>query len=276
MIAGSNPPDPRCISNHQTICVDAVGRRDGRTYNMVTWAESANTGKKSAGSTYQWAYDANNRFMNGSFYRIRSTAAADPTSSGSGTCVENDATLQIGCLADSNSCSLGFAGRASSSTFPDTGGTGTINPVKALAINGGGGYVPPFTPASVSSDSNLYLENLLASSGTLYPLARRLYVATLYGLSNMGGGEQELFKCFGTAAITNAAIASNGFVPLSSGPCCLDYPETNPTATPPPNVRGGGNVALPGCGLPSPNVDACQTANTQPVTTSGNPVPACP
>jgi hypothetical protein len=92
----------------------------------------------------------------------------------------------------------------------------------------------------------------------------------------MGGGEQELFKCFGTDEITNAAIATNGFVPLSSGPCCLDYPETNSTATPLPSVRGGGNVALPGCGLPSPNVDACQTANTWPVTISGNRVPACP
>jgi len=280
----SNPPDPRCIAAASQTCVDTVGKRDGRTYNMVTWAESANTGTKNAGGTYQWAFDANNRFMNASFYRIRASSAADPSATGSGICVEDDDTLDIGCLSDSNPCSIGFGGRASSSTFGDTASLGTLTPLKALALNGGGasGYVPPFTPPSVSSDADLYLENLL-SSGTQYPLARRLWVSTMYGTSNMGGTEEELFKCFATASITNTAVTTNGFVAvpaitdslgnhLTAGPECVDYPESNGTSTPAPNVQGPGPVALGGCSSGSANVDACQVAASRPVDIAGNPV----
>ena len=281
IVDGSNPPDPRCIAAASQTCVDTVGRRDGRTFNMVTWAESANTGKKNTGGTYQYAFDANNRFMNGSFYRIRASGAANPSNSGTGICVEDDDTLDIGCLSDSNPCTIGYAGRASSALFGDIASTtGTVAPTKALALNGGSGFVPPFTPASVNADQDLYLENLLATSGTQYPLARRLYVSTIYGTSNMGGGEEELYKCYATASITNSAITSNGFVAvpaltdnqghhLTSGPECVDYPESAGTSTPAPNVQGPGAVALGGCTSGAANVDACQAAASRPVDING-------
>ncbi len=280
VVASSSPPDPRCTASQSQTCIDTVGQRDGRTYNQVTIAESANAGGKSAGGTYQFAFDANNRFMTGSFYRVRSTTAADSTNTGTGICQQNDDTSQIGCLTDSDPCSIGFAGRESAQSFPDTGAS-TSAPLKALSLNGGLGFVPPFTPSTVSADQDLYLENLLTVGQTVYPLARRLYVSTQYGFgSNMAGGEKELAQCYATNGIVTPAITGNGFVAVpannghSAGVECIDYIESGTSTTSPaPNVQGPGAVAFPGCNLGiATNNDACQGA-TAPIDSFGNAVP---
>jgi hypothetical protein len=293
VLQGSNPPDPRCVSAPSTTCIDTVGRRDGRTFNMITIAESANLAtNKRAGQTYQWAFDANNRFMQASYYRVRGALSADPTSSGTGICQEGDDTLDIGCLSDSNNCTIGFAGRSSSSDFNDTPAQiGTLDTTKALAINGGGGFVPPFTPSSVSSDQNLYLENLLNVGQTEYPLARRLYLSTIYGFGdhsaaapatgNLGGGELELARCYATNAFMNGAITNNGFVTIPAnngvgtpGVECIDYNEAGTsTSSPAPNVQGSGAVAFPGCNLGLTNNDACTALSSRPTDVNGSVVP---
>ena len=282
VVAQSSPPDPRCIASQSQTCIDTVGQRDGRTYNQVTIAESAAAGTKNAGGTYQFAFDANNRFMSGSFYRVRSTPLADSTNTGSGICQQNDDTSQIGCLTDADTCSIGYAGRESAQSFPDTGAP-TSAPLKALALNGGSGFVPPFAPTSAAQpDADLFLENLLTAGQTVYPLARRLYVATQYGFgSNMAGGEKELAQCYATNGIVTPAITGNGFVAVpannghSAGVECIDYKENGASnASPAPNVQGPGAVALPGCALATitTNNDACQGASA-PTDSFGGAVP---
>ncbi|HVV51568.1 MAG TPA: hypothetical protein VHO06_18000 [Polyangia bacterium] len=263
--AGSaSNPDPRCITANTTKCADLTGRPDGRQYNLATVVVATQVNSLQRGTTpFQYALDANKRILNGSFYRIHAAAAGagnvpNPGQGTTGLCKENDDTSQIGCLTDSDPCSVGYAGRESAQSFPGTGSPVTPQPdtLKGLAVNG----TPPFTPASVSSDPDLALKNLLAAPGTtpFYPLARRLYFNTIYGFSNLQGGENELAQCYGNNNIIGPAISSHGFVAIPGGVQCLDYPEesTN-TGTPAPNVQGSGNVALGGCNLGLTGQNAC-------------------
>ena len=270
--------DPRCISNNQNHCFDVVGKPDGRQYNLpVVVAQTQFTGTyqkyKQAGSTYQFAVDVNGRPMSGGFYRVHAQTAGvhnvpDATAGTTGICQENDDTSQIGCLTDSDPCSVGYAGREAAKAYPGLGtpAVATSEPLKALAVNG----TPPFTPDAVAiaatggfstgaSNPDLALKNLLAPSGTLplYGLSRRLYFNTIFGFSNLQGGEKELAECFATNSIIGTAISGHGFVAIPGGVQCLDYPEQQGTSSPAPNVQGSGNVALGGCASASAGTDAC-------------------
>jgi hypothetical protein len=104
------------------------------------------------------------------------------------------------------------------------------------------------------------LKNLLQPSGTtpIYPLARRLYLSTIYGFSNLLGGEQELTECFANNAIIGPAITSHGLVAVPGGVQCLDHPEKSATTVAPlANTQGKGKVALPGCNLGLAGRNAC-------------------
>jgi hypothetical protein len=263
--AGSSAsPDPRCITANTTKCADLTGRPDGRQYNLATVVAASQIPTAQRGTTpFQYAFDANKRIMTGSFYRIHSTTAGasnvpDPTVGQTGLCQENDDTSQIGCLTDSDPCSIGYAGRESAKSYPGVGTPAVPQtaPLKALAVNG----TPPFTPASISADPDAALKNLLQPTGTtpVYGLARRLYFNTIYGFGNLKGGENELAQCYGNNAIVGPAISSHGFVAIPGGVQCLDYPEEGAsTATPAPNVQGTGSVALGGCGLGLTGQNAC-------------------
>ena len=258
----SSNPDPRCVTANTTHCADLSGRPDGRQYNLVTVVSASQVAAAQRGATpFGFAIDANKRLLTGSYYRIHSVSAGannvpNPTTGATGTCKENDDTSQIGCLADSDPCSVGYAGREAAKGYPGTGTPITPQPdsLKALAVNG----TPPFTPGG--GDPDAALKNLLQPAGTtpLYPLARRLYFNTLYGFGNLQGGEKELAACYGNNSIIGPAISGHGFVAIPGGVQCLDYPEDGATTgTPPPNVQGGGNVALGGCGLGLTGQDAC-------------------
>ena len=281
--------DPRCVAAASTRCVGAAGRPDGRVYNNII-AVNASVFTSTPGyaiyhgnKEYQMAMDANFRILNGSFFRIHSNTAGKNYAAGvgsetgtTGLCTENDDTSQIGCLADSDPCSVGYAGRESAKGYPGVdNGTGTIvptpQPLKALAIDG----TPPYTPGT---DPDLALENLLVAGtpSPLYPLARRLYFNTIYGFSNLQGGEMQLAQCFGTSSISGAAISDHGFVKVPAGVQCIDYPESQPTATPAPNVNGVGNAALGGCAAAAgTNTDAC-TSFPLLQTDGVTPVPEAP
>jgi hypothetical protein len=267
--AGSaSAPDPRCVSGPGNTCIDTVGHRDGRTYNLATIVLGSeiqgNPVKKIqldyAGGTYQFALDANVRILNGSFYRVRSVNGADPTNattppSGHGICQENDDTSQIGCLVDADKCSVGYAGRKAANDFPDTPGAGTRSVLKALTVNG----EAPYTNPSESSDEDLGLKNLLKPSGTtpFYGLARRLYFTTIYGFDHLQGGEAEMAACYGNNTNVSSAITTEGFVAVPDGIQCLDYPETGTTGSPLPNIQGTGSVALSGCASTGTENNAC-------------------
>jgi ABC-type phosphate transport system substrate-binding protein len=256
--------DPRCVAANTTKCADITGRPDGRNYNLTTVISAGQVPTAQRGTTpFQFAIDANKRFLTGSFFRIHSTTAGannvpDSTVGQTGLCKENDDTSQIGCLTDSDPCSIGYAGREAAKAYPGLGSPAVppSEPLKALAVNG----TPPFTPASVNSDPDSALKNLLQPTGTtpLYPLARRLYFNTIYGFSNLQGGENELAQCYGDNSIIGPAISGHGFVAIPGGVQCLDYPEeVATTSTPAPNVQGSGNIALGGCGLGLTGQNAC-------------------
>jgi cysteine-rich repeat protein len=189
----------------------------------------------------------------------------DAAAGATGICRENDDTSQIGCLVDSDPCSVGFAGRLAARSFPGVGSppTPTSAETKALAVNG----VTPFTadPAN-PADHDKALTNLVAAPGTtpLYPIARRLFVATTYGFGNLKGGERELSQCYSDNTILNAAL-TNRFVPVPGGVQCLDYKqEGTSTSSPLPNVQGSGSAALPGCNTGLPASNACTDPATAP------------
>jgi hypothetical protein len=254
--------DPRCTAARTFRCVDVVPRLDGRLYNQVVVVANTQVPTASrAASPFQFGVDANGRLLSGSFYRIHANAAAatnvpNSTLGETGLCQQGDDTSQIGCLTDSDPCSVGYAGREAAQAFPGPGGNPELQTLKALAVNG----TPPFTPASVNSDPDLALKNLLQPTGTtpLYPLSRRLYFNTIFGFGNLQGGEKELAACYGNNTTVGPSITANGFVAIPGGVQCLDYPENlSTTSTPAPNVQGSGNVALGGCGNGSANVNAC-------------------
>ncbi|HXJ18635.1 MAG TPA: hypothetical protein VMT03_00265 [Polyangia bacterium] len=266
-------PDPRCTATNLDKCPDVPGGKpDGRRYNLYTMVASSQVTSAYRTGTYQFGVDATvspaPRILQGGFHKIHSVVAGTNYAAGvgsetgtTGICQENDDTSQIGCLVDSDPCSVGYAGRESAQGFPGVSPTGpTAQPLKGLSING----TTPYTPSSVAiaavghADPDLAIKNLMSAPGTLplYPLSRRLYFATIYGWSNLQGHELELARCYGTSDTMSSAMSNNGFVPAPPGVQCIDYPETNSTSTPPANTQGSGNAALGGCGAAG-NSDAC-------------------
>jgi hypothetical protein len=268
-IAGSSPHDPRCISTASTRCFGVSTTQDGRAYNMpvIVAATQVPTAQRNASTPFQYAIDANKRIISSAFYRIHMqhpapNAAPDSSVGQTGVCQENDDTSQIGCLVDADRCSVGFAGREAAKDYPGLSTGPVPEPLKAFAVTGGGvsSFTPPFTPGG---DPDLALKNLLQPAGTtpFYPIARRLYVATLTGFGSgqfAGSGEAALVSCYSNSTNVGNAITQHGFVAIPGGLQCLDYPaESASAATPAPNVQGSGNVALGGCGSGGTANDAC-------------------
>jgi hypothetical protein len=269
-------PNPQCLATSTTKCADVVGGHpDGRRYNLVTVVPSSQIPIAFRTGNFQFAIDANapcHRILDGSFFRIHSTVPGANYTAGvgaetgtTGVCQQPDATSQIGCLTDSDPCSVGYAGREAAQGFPGISGKPTSQPLKGLAVNG----APPFTPGL---DPDLAIKNLLAAPGTapFYPLSRRLWLATVYGFGNLQGHELELAQCYATSTIMNSAMTNHAFVPIPTGVSCVDYPETQGLSTPAPNIQGSGNVALGGCGAVE-NSDACGVS--PPTDINGNKVP---
>ncbi len=252
--------DPRClVEDSTTRCFGTPSGLDGRLWNQNVMVLSTElpSAYRFAGATYQVGLDRNNRLLNGSYFREHmqtpssyNTRAVD--ANWTGICHENDDTSQIGCLADADDCSVGYAGREAARTFPGPGTGAPLDQNKALLVDG----VTPYTPNA--------LTNLVASSGTVYELARRLYLGVgpagvnFNGLPT-GSGEQMLAQCFSKDSLVGPAISAHGYLPVPStagGVQCLDYDETKSTSQPVVNVQGTGNVALPGCGNAT-NTNAC-------------------
>jgi cysteine-rich repeat protein len=268
--------NPVCVSGNHAQCAGTAGHPDGRRYNLVTMVPATQVPIAQRGTTpFQFAQDANSigtnrRFLTGSFYRIHQFLAGAhnvPVTGTNGLCKENDDTSQIGCLVDSDPCSVGFAGREAAKLYPGAIST----PFKAFAVEGAGQpFTPPFTPPGVNPDPDTALKDLLNTtvdaSHPFYPIDRRLYFATIYGFGHTINGERELERCYANPSIVTTAVSNHGFVANPNGGVeCVDYPEESAsTATPAPNVRGAGNVALGGCNLGLTAHNACTDTATAP------------
>lgn len=264
--------DPRCLVNDSgERCFGtpgAPGAMDGRVWNQNTMVLSSElpSAYRFAGATYQVGLDRNNRLLNGSFYKQHMQTPSSYNSRAvdanyTGTCLQKDDTEQIGCLADADDCSVGYAGREAARTFPGPAVTPPAPPLdsnKALFVDS----VSPYTTNA--------LTNLLSGTSPTYELARRLYLATGPGGVGFAGlpansGEQMLAQCFSKDSLVGPAITAHGYLAIpatNGGVQCLDYDELKSNSQPVVNVPGPpANVALPGCY--SCNATACTTQATQ-------------
>lgn len=158
-------------------------------------------------------------------------------------CNDEDATTQIGCLAQAMMCTIGFGGREVCDPQATTGND-------CLEVNN----VEP-TIATVQNFS--------------YPISRELYLTSIPGFdcvatgtcANVGSrtaaqfaAEAQLAGCVSHSPTINPIVSGNGFVEMPAGATCRDFPET---------MAPNGTTGIPGgCSLPAPENNAC----------AGNPV----
>ncbi|HKO94663.1 MAG TPA: hypothetical protein VJU61_26090 [Polyangiaceae bacterium] len=136
---------------------------------------------------------------------------------GVGQCANDDATLQIGCIAGNMACALGYAGREA-----------TDNPSNPVAIAAPVGNVAP----TVNNIQALINSTL----GTPYPLARKLYFNSVIGFdkirdevntpSGNDAEQEQLIRCLEgpNAAPHQAALLAAGFIPLPALPAGQGVP----------------------------------------------------
>jgi ABC-type phosphate transport system substrate-binding protein len=253
-----------CIAQSFNKCFGDKGV-DGRAYNLPLKKKQGTQGA-------QYVGDSNGNLMTGSYFRMHMTAKSSYAPASAITCQQGDDTHQIGCLVVSDPCSIGYAGREADQVS-------TAN--QALSIDG----ILPRPDTNISSllDAGVACSasNTTCPSGftcntqfsacyptgeVVYPLARRLYVASLVGFGNLQGGEKQLGLCFGDNNLLTPAIQNNNFVTIpagtgrTAGAQCLDYPEddsANANVGFLPTCNGiNGQVASAG----GSNTNACATA----------------
>jgi ABC-type phosphate transport system substrate-binding protein len=204
-----------CLNGQLNTSFLTPGGNDGRAFNRELRSSAGNMRNELIqGQTVPTG-------ITNAIHRTRSRPA------GAGAqCLLADATLSIGCIAGNVACSLGYAGRES-----------TTNPSNPIAVAAPVGNVTP----TVTNIQN----------GT-YPLARRLFVNSILGFDAIrdevpavaSAAEQEqLIQCLERQPAAHAAaIAASGFI---------DLPTVTPTADevvfrqgPPIGTTGSANPGL--------------------------------
>ncbi|HEY2899467.1 MAG TPA: hypothetical protein VGL59_02745 [Polyangia bacterium] len=190
---GNGAFNAHCTALRTPVQGFAANGMNGRAYNLIV---------KNADGSY--VKDNLGRFVTGAFYRVHTTKVM---ANGGGTaCTLTDSTAQIGCLAQADPCSVGYAGREA------TDQAGTI----ALTLNG------------ITDDQSNIIKIVTAPSDpTFYPLSRKLFFSTVAGFGdpNLASGELELAKCMSNGAIVNPIITSHGFIDVPGGIFCQDFDE---------------------------------------------------
>ena len=240
-----------CIAQSSNKCFGDKGF-DGRAYNLPLK-------KKQGIQGGQYVGDSNGNLMTGSFFRIHMSHPSSYAPSGAITCQNSDDTHQIGCLVVSDPCSIGFAGREADQVS-------TAN--QALSVNGvfprpdtnisqllDGTSSCPANACPSGTTCNTQFGQCYPNADTVYPLARRLYVASLVGFGNLQGGEKQLGLCYGDNNLVKPAIQNNNFVVVPTGIQCLDYPEENSSL-----AQTGYLPACSDATAGGGNTDACSTS----------------
>jgi ABC-type phosphate transport system substrate-binding protein len=195
---------------------------DGRSFNLIP--RDPDTGVILLASTGI----TDPRWGGGGSYRLHQTAAM---ANGSGTCIQTDATRQIGCLVNSDPCSIGYAGREAITW------NGAATPVKGLRIRS------PLTPGvavgPTEADTLLLLDPSGPTEGTCgngagdnfgfrYSLSRKLWINASKGFGNFTtfpsisnttangvvANENQFMQCVANRGngITDTAISTFGFI----------------------------------------------------------------
>lgn len=202
---GGGARNYNCL-NEQQFVQGAVknGTTDGRTYNLFAHnsdgtyrLDGYNVPEDPSAFASGDDTDRTQRYITRANYRIHTTLVS--TGSTGTACQKADSTAQIGCLAQADPCSIGYAGREAA----------TVNAnVVALTVNA----IAP-TPANIA-------KLLGPTDPTTYPISRKLFFNSLPGFQAVAGGELELAKCFGNSGSssagtgTNGAIKAKGFIPM--------------------------------------------------------------
>jgi hypothetical protein len=251
--------DTHCNALKSKKCFGDLNTADGRAYNLPL---------KVAGGTEPAKYlvDGNKNRAVGSFFRIHQ-ASSSSYSANANTCQFMNDTQQIGCLAAADPCSLGYAGREADQVAV-TGGnqaetvdglTSSSGPtgdqlVKNLLLGGAFCDSTHACPDPVNTTCNLVFKQCFANGTSVYPIARKLWLATSFGFANLTGGEDVTARCFADNNNAGNAIAAFNFLKIPAGITCVDYDETAVSALAPPQVP-------PGCDLGGTNVDMCDAAH---------------
>jgi hypothetical protein len=154
-------------------------------------------------------------------------------------CQMVDMTDQIGCLAQADPCSIGYAGDGSKTFTQQTNGATTGNGQCTGTACGTPGGIDSIRVAQTAA--NAASVQKLGQAGE-YQLARKLYFASLHGFANIAAStgdpqaadELTLAKFEATPANINPILTTNGFYTLGgqspSGtdtPFCEDFNEQN-------------------------------------------------
>jgi hypothetical protein len=179
---------------------------DGRVYNLAVKDATGKYLKDNftvpvTPTNYPGNPATTQRLVTGAFFRAHMTKVAV---GGGTTCQTADSTAQIGCLAQADGCTIGFAGKEGA-----TGGA------VSLAIND-----VVLSPTSIAK--------ILTNAADRYPMSRKLYFNTEVGFNNLfaGSGEAALAKCFANTALVSPIMNNHHFIPMND-PAVLAVNGTN-------------------------------------------------
>jgi len=167
--------------------------------------------------------------MVGAYYRLHQSHSLATVGGAAATCQLGSATDTIGCLVQASPCSIGYAGR------------GALQ-IAVNGVQGAIGLKNDGVDPQVTCIRNLISNPTFPATGSLYPLARRLFINTIKGFDAVTGDERKMAVCFANRAITDNIVINRDFITLSDSAAarptyCSDFdehaicPGTNPTNT---------------------------------------------
>ena len=216
-------------------CGSKGTQADGRVYNLYLRKNTSSAGVFQVDT--RTSPNPDPRPIVAAYYRIHQVAGSyvnagfDPSGGPLATpltpqCVDQDATRQIGCLASVSKCSFGYAGNAALTGAP-----------------------AGFTVDAVQQDA-LYpddacVQKLVTDPANAYPIARKLFFSTVFGLESALTDEKALVECASKQSYISAIAANRGFTPMPVAPVCADLDEVARcpgTAAPNQNTYANNNT----------------------------------
>jgi hypothetical protein len=206
----------QCVASKATVAAlqnRALGSPDGRHYNVQmrdgTVSEPtigfAQYAIPSLGTTVDFAAGYNR------IHQVETTVGSSAVA-----CQMVDMTDQIGCLAQADPCSIGYAGDGAklfaNRTNGASAGGGTAGAIDAIRV--------------AQTYANAASVQKLGTAGE-YQLSRKLYFNSVVGFANVTGAPDELTLAQdeATATFINPILTSNGFFTLGAqSPATTDTP----------------------------------------------------